>query len=312
MNYPDNFLNKVICGDSVSLSQYLPDHILDAVIIDPPYGESMGYLGDGSTREAESLLKSFLKAIEPKIHRNGHIAVFWTMRNLDICIESLKLSGFTYRRTLSMYIPKGGARPYLGWLPRTQAIVIGQKYLPKQPSEFHEELAQYLAKKLDESKITRSKIARQLGCDSRLVMKWTRVGDPSWCLPTPRFYVKLKEILNLDDRYDILLTRESLKPEGCGRDFEYKHDTYVITEQNGKMFHPSQKPLSVIKHIVTCLAPENGIVLDGFSGSGTTAIACKETNRKYIAIDISEEFCEIARTRLLKNHRRTCQDIFSI
>jgi DNA modification methylase len=62
--------------------------------------------------------------------------------------------------------------------------------------------------------------------------------------------------------------------------------------------HPSQKPLKVIEHLVSCLAPVDGIILDGFAGAGTTALACKNMKRKFIAFEISEEYCKIARTRL--------------
>lgn len=298
MKYPEDLLNKVICGDSLQIIQFIPDLIIDGVLIDPPYGEGMGYEGDNSLSEAEGLLGSFLKNIEPKIKRSGHIAIFWTMRNLDVCIDVLRSSGFTYRRTLSMYLPKGNTRPYLGWLPRTQAIVIGQKYLPKQPTEFHCDMVQYLLDALRRSGLSRGEVAKALGCNSRLVMKWTRVGDPAWCLPTPRFYKPLKQLLSLDDKFDILLDREP--PQSNKRDdFEYRHDTYIVDDKNSDMLHPSQKPLSVVEHLVSCLSPVGGLVFDGFSGSGTTAVACKNTGRNFIVVDVSKEYCEIAKGRLV-------------
>ena len=124
-------LNKIICGNCLEVIENIPDLMLDCTIIDPPYGENMGFEGDECISSAEYLLGVFLKKVEPKIIRNGHVCIFWTFRNLDVCLDVLRSSGFMYRRTLAMYIPKGGARPYLGWLPRTQAIVIAQKYLPK-------------------------------------------------------------------------------------------------------------------------------------------------------------------------------------
>jgi len=290
-------INEITQGDCLEIVKEIPDEGLDAVVIDPPYGEGMCYDGDGNIYEAESLLVNFLRLIEPKIKRNGHIAIFWTMRNLDVCIDTLRSNGFMYRRTLSMYLPKGNARPYLGWLPRTQAIVIGQKYLPKQPTEFHSELVAYLSEYLIKSGLSKSELAKKLNCDSRLVMKWTRVGDPAWCLPTPRFYKPLKEILKLDDTFDILLTREPAK-DSNRKDYEYKHDTYVVSDKNEVMVHPSQKPLSVLEHVVSCLCPEEGLVLDGFAGSGTTGVACKRINRNFICIEKSEEFCNVARQRL--------------
>lgn len=270
---------------------------MDGVISDPPYGEAMGYEGDDTLQTAEELLSRYLKVVEPKLKRNGHVAIFWTMRNLDICIDVLRSAGLNYRRTLAMYLPRGNARPYLGWLPRTQAIVIGQKYLPKQPTEFHADMAVYLAAAVERSGLSKSQIAKQLGCDSRLVMKWTRVGDPAWCLPTPRFYKPLKEMLKLDSTFDVLLNREPASHNNR-QDYEYKHDTYIVDDKNEVMLHPSQKPLAVIEHLVSCIAPAGGLVLDGFGGSGTTAVACKNTGRKYILTEISQEFCDGARSRM--------------
>ena len=114
---------------------------------------------------------------------------------------------------------------------------------------------------------------------------------------TPRFYPRLKELLGLDDRYDFLLTREiSCRP--TRHDFKYVHDCYIVGKKIDKMIHPSQKPLSVVEHVVTCITPQNGVVLDGFAGGGTTAVASQNTGRNFICFEISEKFCELAKTRL--------------
>lgn len=298
----NKFMNKIIHGDCIEVIDKLPDISLNGVLIDPPYGENMGYEGDETLRRAENLLALFLKKIEPKVKRNGHLAIFWTMRNLDVCIDTLRSSGFLYRRILTMYLPKGNARPYMGWLPRTQAIVIGQKYLPKQPSEFHHDMAKYLGKALVASGLTKSQVAKKLGCDNRLVMKWTRINDPAWCLPTPRFYRPLKELLKLDGEFDILLHREPSYITNKRNDFEYKHDTYIVDDKNKEMLHPSQKPLNVVEHIVSCLSPVDGVVFDGFAGSGTTAVACKNKNRNFIVVEKSADYYEIAKKRLVENN----------
>lgn len=295
--FPDDFIDQILCGDALDLVPALADNCLDGVLIDPPYGAGMAYRNDASVPEAVDLLTRFLPLVEPKLRRNGHLAMFWTMRDLDLGIDALRAAGFMYRRTLAMYLAKGSARPYLGWLPRTQAIIIGQKYLPATPSEFHAELAHYLAAAMARRGITRAEVAQQLGCNSRLVMKWTRLGDPAWCLPTPRFYGPLKQLLDLDDRFDIMLTREPAGTRSQRGDFAYRHDTYVVDQRRETMQHPSQKPLSVVEHVVTCLAPKGGVILDAFCGSGTTAVACQKHDRRFIGFDIDPAFCAVARDR---------------
>ena len=60
--------------------------------------------------------------------------------------------------------------------------------------------------------------------------------------------------------------------------------------------HPAEKPLPLIERIIL---KKNGIlVADPFCGSGTTCVAAKKLGRRYIGIDISEKYCEIARQRL--------------
>ena len=62
--------------------------------------------------------------------------------------------------------------------------------------------------------------------------------------------------------------------------------------------HPTVKPLDMIKMIVKASSNEGDIVLDAFMGSGTTAVACLELNRKLIGFEISKEYCDIANKRL--------------
>ncbi len=65
-----------------------------------------------------------------------------------------------------------------------------------------------------------------------------------------------------------------------------------------KAEHPSPRPLDTMKHIVQMAVPEGGVVIDPFSGSGTTLKAAKETRRRAIGIEIDERYCEAAAKRL--------------
>lgn len=62
--------------------------------------------------------------------------------------------------------------------------------------------------------------------------------------------------------------------------------------------HPTSKPLSLYNYLIHLFSNENDIILDPFSGSGTTCISAVLTNRYYIGIDITEEYCNIARARV--------------
>ena len=66
----------------------------------------------------------------------------------------------------------------------------------------------------------------------------------------------------------------------------------------GETKHPTEKPKELIKHLLEIHTKEEDLVLDIFAGSGTTAVCCKELNRKYILCELSEEYISMAKHRL--------------
>jgi len=64
-----------------------------------------------------------------------------------------------------------------------------------------------------------------------------------------------------------------------------------------KTEHPCQMPLKVMENIIGIL-PDNLIICDPFLGSGTTGVACKNLNRKFIGIELDEKYFNIAKERL--------------
>jgi site-specific DNA-methyltransferase (adenine-specific) len=61
--------------------------------------------------------------------------------------------------------------------------------------------------------------------------------------------------------------------------------------------HPTQKPLALFELIINSSSNPNDIVLDPCAGSGTTGVACINTDRRFIQIELSEEYAAIARRR---------------
>lgn len=57
--------------------------------------------------------------------------------------------------------------------------------------------------------------------------------------------------------------------------------------------HPTQKPLQLLERILLAASKEEDLILDPFNGSGTTGIACKNLNRRYIGIDESKEYLDL-------------------
>ena len=63
-------------------------------------------------------------------------------------------------------------------------------------------------------------------------------------------------------------------------------------------FHPTQKPVALLEYLIKTYTNENELVLDFTMGSGSTGVACMNTNRKFIGIELDENYFNIAKDRI--------------
>lgn len=82
----------------------------------------------------------------------------------------------------------------------------------------------------------------------------------------------------------------------ANHEFKKRIPDILRNERTGKVYHPTQKPVGLIGQLISANICDS--ILDPFLGSGTTAIACERLNRKWIGIEIAEEYCEIAAKRI--------------
>ena len=68
--------------------------------------------------------------------------------------------------------------------------------------------------------------------------------------------------------------------------------------RSGNKFHPTEKPLDLMEYLINKTTKENDWVLDMFMGSGATGVACKNTNRNFIGIELDKNYYEIAKKRI--------------
>ena len=107
-----------------------------------------------------------------------------------------------------------------------------------------------------------------------------------------------------DTEYVLFFREKGVKIYG---DYQTKF-TYYLTSLNQKdkikYNHPTIKPLNIIQNFIINSSKEGEIVLDPFMGSGTTAIACMNTNRNYIGFELDKGYYDIILERI-KNHKST-------
>ena len=107
-------------------------------------------------------------------------------------------------------------------------------------------------------------------------------------------------------RFNLNLYTQYLVSEGSGK--TPKVDFFVNTKNNLESEHPAEMPVEPIKKIIGMFCEEKATVLDPFLGSGTTAVACIKTNRKFVGCEINPEFAKKAQERISKHSQQ--QNLF--
>lgn len=135
-----------------------------------------------------------------------------------------------------------------------------------------------------------------------------RHSSSQWDLPTEETYNELIKIFNID-KYEGFKTYEELKQEYEELRQEYEelrytfnnlkeHHSVMNYEIVKKQGHITPKPVDLLEYIIKTSSNEGDLVLDCFAGSGSTGVACLNTNRQFIGIELDEKYFNIAKERI--------------
>jgi site-specific DNA-methyltransferase (adenine-specific) len=92
--------------------------------------------------------------------------------------------------------------------------------------------------------------------------------------------------------YSSAKSKHRNNPEGS------RYPKTVLKFKQEKGFHPTQKPVSLMEYLIKTYSNEGETILDNCMGSGTTGVACIITNRKFIGIEMDENYYKIAEDRI--------------
>ena len=98
-----------------------------------------------------------------------------------------------------------------------------------------------------------------------------------------------------NERLNSKFTIKAKKDNG----FRFPKSILKVTQEHfSKIFHPTQKPVALMEYLIKTYTNEGETVLDFCLGSGTTGIACLQTNREFIGIEKNEHYFEMAKKRI--------------
>ena len=110
---------------------------------------------------------------------------------------------------------------------------------------------------------------------------------------------KFKKVKNNNNNYNDFnsCNNPSANREGDTK----KYPKSILTfprPASSKMLHPTEKPVGLLEYLIKTYSNENDVILDNCMGSGSTGVACLNTNRRFIGIELDEKYFNIAKDRL--------------
>jgi site-specific DNA-methyltransferase (adenine-specific)/modification methylase len=154
-------------------------------------------------------------------------------------------------------------------------------------------------------------------CSTKQIPIYMNVFEKEWFFrnllvwhktnPAPRLS---KTNYVFSNEYIIYAINEKGKPSESTFNYKKHNEMYntIITsalqgkerlkDDNGKTAHPTQKPLSILKKLISVSSNKDDIVLDCFMGIGSTAVACKELGRNFLGCELDEKYWKIGCDRL--------------
>ena len=319
MKYPDDYINKVVCGDCLEVLQDIPDNSVDLVLTDPPYNIGKSKEWDKWKKKADYIdwCGEWLTECQRVLKDNGSFYFFhndflqivdlqkWISENTKFVFKQFivwnkKFAGARMEDYLQGHICVEGLRNYKQMaeycLFYTFQDETGLTTVMLDINNFST-LRGYFRDYQEALGLNKKEIIEKIGQQADHCFRW---ASSQWDLPTKETYAELSRLpLKYEfirrEYEDLRREYEDLRYTFNNQKIHHSVWNYEIAKKQG---HITPKPLPLIENIIKHSSNEGSLILDPFLGSGTTAVACKQLNRKYIGIEKSEEYCEIARKRL--------------
>ena len=308
---------ELYCGDCLDVMKTIPDKSINLVLIDPPYNIGKDKWDKWKTVEdyVEFMGKVFLE-IQRVLKDNGS---FYFFHNDFLQIVELqnfinKNTEFKFKQMLIWDkfngIPAGtqgrncvfnGQRNYAKCceyiLYYTFQDETGLNKIKLDMNNF-KTLRDYSKRLQDYIGLKIGQINKIL--ETRRAEHFFYHSSTQWDLCTEEVYNLLIENFNIDE-WEEFRTYESLRQE-------YESLRYVFNIQNVPSIlqhepvkqngHLTPKPMKILETLIKTSSNENDVVLDCFMGSGSTGVACKHTNRRFIGFELNEKYFELAKKRI--------------
>ena len=295
-------------GDCLELMKDIPDGSVDLVLTDPPYGTMKNAALDGwnnKTTEWDNEIDptALFTELTRILRQNGKAVIFsqepYTSRLITSAIPSLT---FAYRAMWYKNVHANALISKTAMVNRFEDICIFTK---PHDAENTNELREYFCRVVDFCGGKKTIIDKIGGKADHT----TRVKSSQFALCTEQTYNEIVSVFGIDKMDGFLPYAELAR-------LNEKYTATFNLWQGGKSksnvleykkdidgYHPTQKPVALLEDLIQTYSNDGNTVLDFTMGSGSTGVACVNTNRNFIGIELDDGYFNIAKKRIEEAER---------
>jgi site-specific DNA-methyltransferase (adenine-specific) len=300
------YINSVFHGDCMELLKQIPDNSIDMVFTDPPYFlnnlDSNWSTDNLKAKSSNSHIKTLPMGMKFDRKQSYEFQKFMDKVMKEL-FRVLKPGGFClsfssprlyHRLAVSMEDSGFELRDMIGWVyTKSQVKAFGQNHIIENDKVMTDPQKKELKEKLKSHRTPQLKPSFEpIGVGMKPIegrfidnMRKYKTG-----LMDCSNYVG-----NENDRFptNVMSTNE----------IDENMDKYFFVPKASKQekldnSHPTVKPVNLCEHLIKLFCPEDGTVLDPFSGSGTTLVAAMNNSRHFIGSELNDGYIKIANKRL--------------
>lgn len=302
---------KLIHGDCLEVAKDIPDGSVDMILTDLPYGTIKGLGGDIEKykRLSESTWDETIdstkihKIANRMLRKNGKMVLFaqqpFTTELISTSMPNLPHSYNMYWNKMHFANCLVANKAPVSYM---EDIVVFSK---NHDIEGLHPLRDYFKNVMSYLDLNLRQINQKLG--HRRAEHTFYINSTQYSLCTEKTYNELIDVFAIDNM-------SGFKTYGELRDIDRKYDsTFNLWE--GKKFksnileykkdydglHPTQKPILLLEDLIKTFSNKGDLVVDLTMGSGSTGVACKNLKRKFIGIELDENYFNIAKDRIDKH-----------
>lgn len=304
-------------GDCFELMNKIPDCSVDLVLTDPPYG-TMQSFGKSKACKDRKYRKCEWDDIIPTnemflelarvLRQNGKAVLFSQEPNTSrIISQAIPSLPFAYRAIWYKNVHGNALLARTAMVSRYEDVCIFTKL---HDAECTNELRDYFKQVLEFIGAKSCKeINARLGhrkAEHCFYVTGKGKGSTQFSLCTEQTYNEIVSVFDIDKMDGFLpyaeLARLNEKYTATFNLWQGGKSKSNVLEyaKDGGGYHPTQKPVKLLEDLIQTFSNEGDTVLDFTMGSGSTGVACVNTNRRFIGIELDPVYFEIAKERIDK------------